>query len=80
MVQNIWGFATICFAVVLVKVTKYINLRAKKEAVSEEKAEYRDNICVLMSKISGLMSGRHRKELERMKYYVKERLSNDTQL
>ena len=80
MIQNVWGFATICFAVLLVKITKYINLKAKKDAMTEEKAEYRDNICVLLSKINGLLSGRHQDELGRMKYYVKERLSNDSQL
>ena len=34
MVQNVWGFATVCFAVLLVKLTKYINLRQKERSVS----------------------------------------------
>ena len=74
--QSVWGFATICFAVVLVKVTKYINLRAKARAVSPERAEFRDSICVLLSKLNALLRGRHQQQLARAKYYLKQRLNN----
>ena len=74
--QSVWGFATICFAVLLVKVTKYINLRAKARAVSPERAEFRDSICVLLSKLNALLRGRHQQQLARAKYYLKQRLNN----
>ena len=74
IIQNIWSFAIICFTILLMKVTKYVNLRQKDRKLSQEKSEFRDSLCVLLSKIDGVMTGRHAKELGMMKYYFKERL------
>lgn len=74
--QSVWGFATVCFAVLLVKLTKYINLRAKEKAVSPERAEFRDSICVLLSKVNALLHGRHHQQLAKSQYYLKQPLNN----
>jgi hypothetical protein len=79
VVQNIWGFAIICFTVILMKATKYINLRQKQKTVSPEKAEFRDSLCIYLSKLNGLLAGRHKGELERAKYYIKEPLNQHSE-
>lgn len=71
ILQNIWGFAIVCFTVLLRKFTKYINIRQKDKNLTTEKSEFRDNICILLSKINTLRTGRHKEELQRMKYYLK---------
>lgn len=63
VVQNIWSFAIICFSVLLFKITKYINLREKEKVLSTLRSQYRDNICILMSKINGLLTGRNKAEI-----------------
>jgi hypothetical protein len=74
VVQNVWGFATICFTMLLMKLTKYINLRQKEKAVSPEKAEFRDSLCILLSKLHSLLNGRHKQELQTAKSYLKSSL------
>ena len=74
MLQNVWGFAIICFTVLLMKLTKYINIRQKDKNVSPEKAEFRDSLCILLSKVNGLLVGRNGCELSRAKYYVKSEM------
>lgn len=56
------------------KLTKYINLKQKEKNMTLDRMEFRDSLCILLSKIDGVASGRHREELARMKYYVKEPL------
>jgi hypothetical protein len=58
--QGIWGLGIICFTVVLFKLTKYINMRAKDQGLGTERAVFRENVCILLSKISFLKEGRHR--------------------
>lgn len=72
MIQNVWGLTTIAFTLLLMKLTKYINLRQKQKVVTPEKSEFRDNLCIFLSKINGLLAGRHKGELEKAKYYLKE--------
>ena len=71
VIQNIWGFGMICFTVLLKKFTKYINIRQKDRALTPEKADYRDNLCILLSKINTILTGRHREEANKAKYYLK---------
>ena len=74
IIQNIWGFAIICFTILLMKLTKYINLRQKEKNMTLDRMEFRDSLCILLSKIEGLAIGRHGEELRRMKFYVKDPL------
>lgn len=74
MIQNFWGFAIICFTVLLMKLTKFINIRQKDRNVSPEKAEFKDSLCVLLSKVNGLLAGRSWSDLSRARYYVKEEM------
>ena len=74
IIQNIWGFAIICFTILLMKLTKYINLRQKEKNMTLDRMEFRDSLCILLSKIEGLATGRHGEELRRMKFYIKDPL------
>ena len=59
-VQNVWSLATVCFSVVLFKVTKYINLRKKQQTLSPQLSEFRDSFCLLLARLHALKHGRHR--------------------
>jgi hypothetical protein len=59
-VQNVWTFTVICFTVIVLKLTKYVNLREKQTCRSAEKTEFRDSICIFLAKLDGLLHGRHR--------------------
>lgn len=59
IVQNIWSFTTIFVSLVLIKLTKHINLR-QKEIYSSLKVKYRENIFLLLSKINGLLEGKNK--------------------
>lgn len=59
-VETIWTFTIICFTVIVMKLTKYVNLREKQESRTAEKAEFRDSICIFLAKMNGLLHGRHR--------------------
>jgi hypothetical protein len=72
LVESVWGFAIIWFSIVLFKLTKYLNLHQKQKAISAEKIDFRDSICVLLAKMEGVRKGRHANELGSLKYYVKE--------
>jgi hypothetical protein len=74
IVQNVWSLAIVCFTMMLMKITKYINMRQKNGAVSTVRAEFRENMCILLSKINSLLSGRHRDEIQKARYYLKEEL------
>lgn len=78
MIQNVWGFALLCFGVLLMKATKYINLREKTQKLSAERTEFRDSICVLLAKVHSLRMGRLRHELDRAKHYLKQPLPSTT--
>ena len=34
VVQNVWSFALVCFTVLVMKITKYINLQQKQQRLS----------------------------------------------
>jgi hypothetical protein len=74
-VENVWTFTIICFTIIVMKLTKYINLKHKQETCSPDKLDFRDSICIFLARMDGLLHGRHRGELERIKYYLKEPLS-----
>ena len=73
-IENVWTFTVICFTVIVMKFTKYVNLKEKQRSRTAEKAEFRDSICIFLAKVNGLLHGRHRRELEEMKLYVKQPL------
>jgi hypothetical protein len=72
--ENVWGFAVICFSVVLMKATKYINRGQKSRRVASEKAEFRDNICVLASKVHQIQNGRTSAETSKAQFCLKRPL------
>lgn len=76
-VSNVWTFTVVCFTIIVMKLTKYINLQQKQESRPPEKAEFRDSICIFLARMNGLLHGRHRPELEHIKHYVKEPLPLD---
>lgn len=61
LLQTVWGIATVCFAVLLAKVAKYINSRVRTRKENSVKTEFRDNLGILLSKISSLQHGRQEK-------------------
>ena len=72
--ENVWGFAVICFSVVLMKATKYINRGQKSRRVASEKAEFRDNICVLASIVHQIQNGRTSAETSKAQFCLKRPL------
>jgi hypothetical protein len=70
----VWTFTVILFTVIVMKLTKYVNLQEKQERRTAEKAEFRDSICIFLAKTDGLLHGRHRPELEAVKYYSKQQM------
>lgn len=46
----------------------------RNRRISEERADYKSNICVLLAKTHGLINGRNKVELGKLKYYTKEKL------
>jgi hypothetical protein len=65
--------AIICFIVLLAKPAKYIN-RSVMERVGKQLAQFRNDLCVLISKVSSVAGGKQSRELNRMKYYLKREL------
>jgi hypothetical protein len=61
VLQTVWGLGTVCFTVLLLKVTKYINVHQKQMAVTPVCAEHRENLGIMLSKVSQLLKGRHRR-------------------
>ncbi len=61
LLQTVWGIATVCFTVLLAKAAKYINSRARVRKETAVKTEFRDNLGMLLSKVSSL---RHGKQLK----------------
>lgn len=59
-VQNVWTFTIICFTVIVMKLTKYINLKHKQQSSSPDKVDFRDSICIFLARMDGLLHGRHR--------------------
>lgn len=74
VMQNVWSLATVCFAVMLTKISKYINLRQKDISMTKIRADFRENICILLSKTNYLLLGRHREELHKARHFMKEEL------
>lgn len=71
-VENIWTFTIVCFTIIVMKLTKYVNLSEKQQSQTAEKVDFRDSICILLAKMDGLLRGRHRGELEELKHYTKQ--------
>ena len=71
LLQTVWGMATVCFAVLLAKIAKYINLRVRTKRETSVKTEFRDNLGIMLSKVSSLKYGRQCRELSKMRYYLK---------
>jgi hypothetical protein len=61
LLETVWGIATVCFAVLLAKVAKYINSRVRTRKENSVKTEFRDNLGILLSKVSSLRHGRQRR-------------------
>jgi hypothetical protein len=63
----------ICFTVILMKITKYINISHKNKRVCIVRAEFRENLCIMLSKVSALLGGKHRGELQKARYFLKQK-------
>ena len=74
LVQNIWSLGSICFTVILLKIARYINLRHKQQVVHPIRAEHRENLGILLSKVNKLLMGQKGNELRRVGFYLKEEL------
>jgi hypothetical protein len=61
LLQTVWGMATVCFTVLLAKAAKYINSSVRVRKETAVKTEFRDNLGILLSKVSSLRHGRQRK-------------------
>lgn len=66
---------SICFTVILLKIARYINLRQKQKAVHPVRAEHRENLGILLSKVNKLLTGQKGAELRRAGFYLKEELA-----
>lgn len=73
-IQNVWSMAIICFTVLLAKLAKYINHSVMERRVGRQLARFRNDLCVLISKVSAVAGGKQGRELNRMKYYLKSEL------
>jgi hypothetical protein len=74
VLQTVWGMGTVCFTVLLMKVARRINAGERVRKETSVKADFRDNLGNLLSKVSTLRRGRHRKELEKARHYLKHPL------
>jgi hypothetical protein len=74
VVQNVWGLAIVCFTVMLAKVARHVNLHRMGERVGRLRADFRNNLCILLSKVSALASGRQQRELRKVRYFLKSEL------
>ena len=61
LLQTVWGMATVCFAVLLAKLAKYINIRVRTRKETLVKTEFRDNLGIFLSKVSSLRHGRKKR-------------------
>ena len=69
--------AIICFTVLLAKLAKYINRSIMERRVGKHLAKFRNDLCVLISKVSAVAGGKQARELNRMKYYLKAELGKE---
>lgn len=63
LAQTVWALSLVCFTVVLMKVTKYINIGYKRERVTPALSEFRESLCILLAKVNGLLVGKHKPQL-----------------
>jgi uncharacterized protein YqgV (UPF0045/DUF77 family) len=77
IVQNVWSMAIICFTVLLAKLAKYINRSVMERRVGRPLSQFRNDLCILISKVTAVAGGKQGKELNRMKYYLKSDLRKE---
>jgi hypothetical protein len=71
LLQTLWSLIIICFTVMLAKAARYINVRLMEERMGSIRSEFRNNLCILLSKVSSLVSGKKQREMEKARYYLK---------
>jgi hypothetical protein len=70
-VQTLWGLCLVCFTVLLFKITKYINMSYKEDRLTPDNVSFRESLCILLSKVNGVLIGKYRWNLDLSKYYFK---------
>jgi hypothetical protein len=71
LLQNLWSLMVICFAVMLAKAARYINSRLMEQRMGNVRAEFRNNLCILLSKVHAMAAGKQHREIQKAKYYLK---------
>lgn len=72
--DNAWGLTLLSFQIVIYRVCRAINKRAKREQVDPEREEQRSNILSVLNDIDRFSKGAYHPELASVKHYFKERL------
>jgi hypothetical protein len=71
LTQTVWGLATICFTVILMKISRYINIARRNSLITKQLAEFRESLCILLVKVNALLSGKLNRELNIRRQYLK---------
>ena len=75
MIDNTWGVTIIVFQILVFKMSRGINEVVKKNQSNGDREKERSNIINIMANHHRLISGCFKKELEQIKFFVKENLN-----
>jgi hypothetical protein len=71
LAQTVWALSLVCFTVIVMKLTKYINIAYKRERMTPALCEFRETLCILLAKVNGILIGKYKADLSKAKYYLK---------